>query len=466
MPRRNDRFLRRLLTSLTAAALAVAGAGLGTAPARAAAAGGNPFAGAVGYVDPGWAADVESSAAQVDDATARRMRGLKRTPTAVWLDSIAAVTGGPGVSRSLTDHLDAALWQSHMAHRPVYVTLVLYDLPDRDCRWRLSTGELHAAGDGLRRYKTEYVDAIAAVLARHKYRGLRVATIVEPRSLADLVTDPYYYSCDQVTQSGVYQEGIAYALDRLSPLPNVSTYLDAGNAAAAGWDANLRTLVNLIAETVGGTAAGPGGLDGIATDVAGYIPTAEPFLSASGGTVSGVPIIQSRFYDWNPYVGELDYAAALRAALIAKGFSSDLGVVVDTSRDGWGGPDRPTAASTSTDVNTYVDESRVDRRPSRWATICNQNGAGLGSRPVAAPVPGVDAYLWIKRPGESDGASGPTLPPGLDMYDVSQLCDPTASLPPIGDAYRPTNALPDAPPTGEWHHEQFVMLVRNAYPAL
>ncbi len=426
----------------------------------------NPFADAVGYADPDWAADVEYSAARVGEETAAKMRGLKQTPTAIWLDSIASVTGGEGAGRTLADHLDAAVAQSDAAGQAIYVTLVLYDLPDRHCQasWYL-TSELHAADNGLQRYKTEYIDAIADILGRPEYSDLRIATIIEPWSLSDLSFSSIYQSCNEAMQSGVYQDGIRYALDTLSPLPNVYTYLDAGDAGRAGWDIDFANLATLITQTVSGTAEGTGSVDGIATDVADYVPVEEPFLPDPDLTVTGIPLYQSRFYDWNPYFDELDYATALRSTLIANGFPSGLGVVIDTSRNGWGGPHRPTAVSTSTDVNTYVDESRIDRRPSRGAT-CNQNGAGLGARPVAAPAPGIDAYLWIKRPGESDGVGGPTLPPGYDQQSINPVCDPTGSLPPIGDAYRPTNALPDAPPAGEWHHEQFVMLVDNAYPAL
>ncbi|MEV4456403.1 glycoside hydrolase family 6 protein [Microbispora sp. NPDC049633] len=420
----------------------------------------NPFIGVKGYVDPGWAADVESSAVKVDDATAQKIRGLKTTPTAVWLDRIADVTGGSGVTRTLKDHLDTAVEQG-----AGYVTLVLHNLPDRDCRSRVSDAELHEQDNGLNRYKTEYVDAIAALLAKPEYRNLRVAAVVEPRALIDLIVGgASAYSCDQAAGSGVYTMGIRYALDKLAPLPNVYTYLDAGSAGWAGWETNFTALTALITETVRGTARGLTSLDGIATNVGDYIPLDEPFLTDPYKTVSGQPIIQSRFIDWNPYLDERDYAVAMRAALLAKGFPGSLGVVVDTSRNGWGGPARPTAVSTSSDVNTYVDQSRVDRRPSRGAE-CNQKGAGLGTRPVAAPAPGVDAYLWIKRPGESDGVGGPLLPEGSDRL-IDHRCDPNGSLTPWTDSIRPTGALPNAPLIGDWHHEQFVMLVNNAYPAL
>ncbi|MFE4669581.1 glycoside hydrolase family 6 protein [Streptomyces sp. NPDC056716] len=51
-----------------------------------------------------------------------------------------------------------------------------------------------------------------------------------------------------------------------------------------------------------------------------------------------------------------------------------------------------------------IDTSRNGRGPldGVW---CNPPGRALGTRPTDdTGVPGLDAYLWIKRPGESDGA--------------------------------------------------------------
>lgn len=61
--------------------------------------------------------------------------------------------------------------------------------------------------------------------------------------------------------------------------------------------------------------------------------------------------------------------------------------MVDTSRNGWGGPGRPTGPGSRTTAEEYVETSRTDRRgwDGNW---CNQTGAGLGARPVAAPAAG------------------------------------------------------------------------------
>src|SRR5690606_33436669 len=117
-----------------------------------------------------------------------------------------------------------------------------------------------------------------------------------------------------------------------------------------------------------------------------------------------------------------------RQAMISRGAPSSIGMLIDTARNGWGGCSydagdngcRPTAASTSTDLNTYVNESRIDRRYHR-GNWCNQRG-GVGFRPQANPAPGVDAYVWIKPQGESDGISDPNFE--VDPNDPNKKHDP------------------------------------------
>jgi len=124
---------------------------------------------------------------------------------------------------------------------------------------------------------------------------------------------------------------------------------------------------------------------------------------------------------------------------------------------------KPTAASTSTDVNTFVNASKIDTRPHRglW---CNQSGAGLGAPPQASP-PGfpashLDAFVWVKPPGDSDGAS--SLIANDEGKGFDRMCDPTF----LTQYNVLSNALPNAPLSGHWFHAQFVQLVQNAFPAV
>jgi cellulose 1,4-beta-cellobiosidase len=98
--------------------------------------------------------------------------------------------------------------------------------------------------------------------------------------------------------------------------------------------------------------------------------------------------------------------------------------------------------SSSNDLNTYVDESRLDRRPHRGGW-CNQQGAGIGERPTVAPASGIDAYVWAKPAGESDGVSSAgVVDPNDPNKKFDTMCDPDAMS--TYNAQYPTNAMSGA----------------------
>jgi cellulose 1,4-beta-cellobiosidase len=423
----------------------------------------NPYAGATGYINPAYADAVQASADQEGGTLGSQIGQLASVPTAVWLDRIAAVVGGSGVTMTLRDHLDAALAQQS-GGTPVVITLIVYDLPNRDCAALASNGELLVSENGEERYRTEYIDPLAEILGDPQYDSLRKVAVVEPDSLPNLITNLNEPRCAEANSSGAYVEGIQYALDQLYPIPNTYLYLDIAHSGWLGWDSNFGPAVNLISSTIAGSAAGVESVEGFVSNTANYTPTEEPFLPDPNLNVGGQPVMSGTFYEFNPYFDELDYVQAMRSAFVSSGFPSDIGMLIDTSRNGWGGADRPTGVSTSTDLNTYVDESRIDRRPHRGGW-CNQSGAGIGIRPTAAPATGVDAYVWIKPPGESDGVSEEGIPdPDDPNKQFDAMCDPNAQNR-YNPAY-PTNALPGAPHAGRWFHDQLVMLVQNAFPTL
>jgi cellulose 1,4-beta-cellobiosidase len=412
----------------------------------------NPYAGATGYVNADWSA---KAAAEPGGAA------VANISTGVWLDRIAAIEGTSS-AKGLRAHLDAALVQDAAnGSSPLTIQFVIYNLPNRDCSALASNGELLIANNGLSRYKTEYIDPIAAIMADSKYAALRISTIIEIDSLPNLITNLNVAKCQEAQSSGAYVDGVRYALNKLHAINNVYTYIDAGHHGWLGWDTNFGPSADLFASTVSGTTAGFASVDGFITNTANYSALREPYFTISS-TVNGTSVRQSSWVDWNFYVDELSYAQAFRTLLIQKGFQSGLGMLIDTSRNGWGGSARPTAASTSTDVNTFVNQSRVDRRihAGNW---CNQSGAGLGERPQANPATGLDAYVWIKPPGESDGAS--SLIPNDEGKGFDRMCDPT-----YGGNERngnsATGALANSPLSGAWFSAQFRQLVQNAYPPL
>ncbi|MGW0761078.1 glycoside hydrolase family 6 protein [Streptomyces sp. NPDC002814] len=412
----------------------------------------NPYAGAKVYVNPEWSAN-----AAAEPGGSR----ISNQPTGVWLDRIAAINGAGG-KMGLRAHLDEALTQKGSGE--LVVQLVIYNLPGRDCAALASNGELGPTE--IDRYKTEYIDPIAAILADPKYADLRIVTTVEIDSLPNLVTNTGSRptatpECDVMKANGNYVKGVGYALNKLGDAPNVYNYVDAGHHGWIGWDDNFAPSAQLFKEAASAEGATVNDVHGFITNTANYSALKEDNFTINDN-VAGKSVRESKWVDWNRYLDELSFAQAFRTQLVSVGFNSGIGMLIDTSRNGWGGTARPAGPGPQTSVDAYVDGGRYDRRlnPGNW---CNQSGAGLGERPQAAPASGIDAYVWMKPPGESDGSSKFIENPEGKGFD--RMCDPTYEGNPRNN-YNMSGALPDAPISGHWFSAQFQQLMRNAYPAL
>ena len=138
------------------------------------------------------------------------MRQVAEYPTFVWMDCIAAVNGTNGYPRSLAGHLDQALAQDANA-----IGIVIYNLPNRDGSALASNGELHDCQNGLKRYKTEYIDAIFDTIQKPKYSKLRIVMVIEPDSLPNLITNLNFAKVKEAKSTGAYVEGVQYAVGRL-----------------------------------------------------------------------------------------------------------------------------------------------------------------------------------------------------------------------------------------------------------
>ncbi|WP_405696227.1 glycoside hydrolase family 6 protein [Streptomyces sp. NBC_01185] len=100
-------------------------------------------------------------------------------------------------------------------------------------------------------------------------------------------------------------------------------------------------------------------------------------LRAAGAATAGDGI----FTNVSNFHSTADEAAYARRVLAALGGPPGLGAVIDTSRNGNGAP----AAGD-------------------W---CDPSGRALGRAPTTdTGLAGIDAYLWVKLPGESDGCKG------------------------------------------------------------
>lgn len=367
---------------------------LATSGSGSAAPTGNPFAGATMFVDPDYAREVQRSM-ELSPVDAPALRKVMSMPTAIWIDRVSTV---PKVAA----YLDQALAQQAESGKPVVTVFVIYNLPDRDCHANASHGELHSASGGLETYKTAFIDEIAAAFRAHPNQ--RIVAVVEPDSIPNIATnlgDPRCAAAERV-----YRDGNAYAI-RMLAAPNVSLYLDTGHSGWLGWPDNQRKTAQVFKQVL--DAAGGGHLiRGFASNVANYSVLRET---------------EELFdYQSNPCRDELTFQAQLSATYREAGIP-DVAWLVDTSRNGVGGIRH------------------------EWGYWCNNRGAGLGERPTADPAPGIDAYYWVKPPGESDGTSDPNAAD----YDA--------------DCGKEDAATP-APEAGAWFHPYFVDLVRNANPPL
>ncbi|MFI8237570.1 glycoside hydrolase family 6 protein [Streptomyces sp. NPDC085866] len=412
----------------------------------------NPYAGAKVYVNPEW-----SAKAAAEPGGSR----VSNQPTGVWLDRIAAIDGVGG-GMGLRAHLDAALAQKGSSEE--VVQLVVYDLPGRDCAALASNGELGPTE--IDKYKTQFIDPIAAILSDPKYASLRIVTTIEIDSLPNLVTNTGSRAtatpaCDTMLANGNYVKGVGYALAKLGAIPNVYNYLDAGHHGWIGWDDNFGAAAGVFKQAATSEGATVDDVQGFITNTANYSALKENNFTVDD-SVNGTSVRQSKWVDWNRYVDELSFAQAFRNQLVSVGFNSGIGMLIDTSRNGWGGTAHPTGPGPRTSVDTYVDGGRYDRRihVGNW---CNQSGAGLGERPQAGPAAGIDAYVWMKPPGESDGSSSAIANDEGKGFD--RMCDPTYT----GNARNGNNmsgALANAPLSGHWFSAQFQQLMQNAYPPL
>ncbi|MEU6973108.1 glycoside hydrolase family 6 protein [Kitasatospora aureofaciens] len=111
-----------------------------------------------------------------------------------------------------------------------------------------------------------------------------------------------------------------------------------------------------------------------------------------------------------------DLAAALRKSGIAAadGFAVNVANFYPTDRNATYG-NRLSAALGG--KHFVIDTSRSGNGSAGADSWCNPPGRALGEAPTTETGrPGVDAYLWIKNPGESDGQCGRGEPPAGQFW--------------------------------------------------
>jgi cellulose 1,4-beta-cellobiosidase len=358
---------------------------------------GNPFTGKEFYRYPRYSKLVDEAAKTMSAGDAALMKKVEAFPVAIWLESIER-------ANTVSKVLDDVAAVEKKTGKPQLAVFIVYDLPERDCAAVASAGELTIDKGGEKRYEKEFIDKIAAGIKAHP--KLHVVAVLEPDSLPNLATNLDKPKCAKADHA--YRHGVAYAVKTLA-MPNVAVYLDAAHAGWLGWGHNRDKMAKIYTEVLA-EAGGAEKIRGFATNVANYD-------SLEGGDLH-------KLEPTDPCPDELSYIKLLDASLTEAGIKGKA-FIIDTSRNGRDG---------------------IRTKSGSW---CNVKGAGLGARPVASPAPFVDAYFWLKDPGESDGG-GDASKPGFDKN-----CGPDNA-----------DAAPNAPHGGDMFPSYLVDLVKNANPPL
>ncbi|MFD9130309.1 glycoside hydrolase family 6 protein [Kitasatospora sp. NPDC059571] len=288
-----------------------------------------------------------------DLADALAMAKTASYPVAQWF---TGSTTTEATTAAMTTLQDRAARQHQV---PVAVA---YNVPGRDCSQYSAGGASNSAD------YSAWVDAFAKGIGDH-----RTVVVLEPDGLA---LSPAFCGGTAQQQADRLAE-VNAAVDRLERQPRAAVYLDAGHSA---WQ-NTGTMARLLVD------GGVNRAQGFFLNVSNYQKDADLvrygtqvakctwYLSHTAGASADDCANQY----WPQADADAWYAAHVPADAELPHF------VIDSSRNGQG-PWTPTAS--------YPD-------PQTW---CNPPGRGLGTRPTAdTRTPLLDAFLWVKVPGESDG---------------------------------------------------------------
>jgi endoglucanase len=463
------------------------------------------------------------------------LTAMEAVPSAVWLDGeTAAQAAEPGnqgweqADADVTRQVRLTLAAASLEHAvPVFVA---YNIPGRDCSQYSAGGAptdaayeawINAIGSALGHAKAvvlEEPDALANLPGycgsayASAFPGITNTTRVDDirYAVSTLEKDPSISLYLDAGNSGWQNVGgMAQTLTAADIqqtqgfVLNISNYqYDANSDYYGTWVSSCiayatvneaQTPADALAgvATFTGTSTPTGAFasPGSATTPPGGCATQYWNGGAPGTTIASlagpyVGVALSPYSDWS----ETSTTPDLNTSGIDASYASVLGstvpathFIVDTSRNGLGPDSMQSYAAAPYDQPASVTSSLAS---GDW---CNPPSAGLGVKPTAAAgvsltsldsyLPGnpplVDAYLWVKTPGQSDGqcnAAGGvrTWDDAADTPSVAgwpgspsaafQTFDPLWSL--------QTDSVFTDPAAGAWFSQQALSLAQNANPAL
>ena len=376
-----------------------------------------------------------------DRADAALIAKMETVPRAVWFTS-----GTPVQVRQQVGQTMAAAARQHA--EPV---LVAYDVPGRDCAQYSAGGALSQAA-----YQ-DWIDGFA--------RGIgagRAIVILEPDALGNLPSNCGLSSSVYPFTDAERIAELQYAVKALAHDPGTQVYLDGTHSA---WQ-SAGTMAQRLLEAdvtdargfflnVSNYQADPQLAD-YGTWISDCIAMVTDPANAYYGNPSGCasqyyPATESDFSTWD--LTTQWYAAHMGTAVATTHF------VIDTSRNGTGPDTMQQYASAPYNQPASVIGTLAS---GNW---CNPPGSGLGVRPATSTgVPLLDAYLWVKTPGQSDGqcdAAG-----GVRAWDYTAYSQPGWPATAADQALFDPLWGVDDPAAGAWFSQQALQLAQLARPAL
>jgi len=413
--------------------------------------------------DAGATQQIAQLRASGDTTDASRLQKVVNTPQAFWL------TGG--------DPSDVQQQVSGIVANDngTVPTLVLYDVPGRDC------GSYSAGGAGTDAAYQAWVDGVDAGLGQ-----ATAVVLVEPDGLSKLPSDcgSAYPGQDVAALTQARINDISYAAAQTeSRDPNALVYLDAGNSD----NQSVGTMASRLAQ------AGVADVQGFFLNASNYQYAnnsdyygtwiSDCLAYATGDNSTGTPVSDGNFGNcgdqywsggpannwtgstlspygkWTPTASNAD----LNTSGVTSRFASELGsvqpesqFVVDTSRSG-DGPNSMTGYESA--PYDQSPSTATDLQAGGW---CNSPGAGTGPLPRIAPSPSafplLAAYLWVKTVGESDGQ--------CNIAGQARTWDYSAYNPWGWDTTEQQTNDPlwgvQDPAAGTWFPQQALQLAKNA----
>ena len=405
----------------------------------------NPFQEKVFYVNPSFQKELDSSIQSSTGIVQINLQKMRNISSAYWIDTKDKIIG-----KNNTLTVEGILEDASQQVPIPIVTLIVYDLPNRDCHALASNGEIcctykndgrcdyEASGNcenGIDEYKTTYIDPLVKVISNYQER-VPIALIIEPDSLPNLITNKGDPRCGNDATIQAYHTGISYTIEQLSiHAPRTTLYLDASHGGWLGWINNLQSYIDLVLELKLDTH-----IRGFSTNVANYqslgiqCPTYDWCLNPDHREDLCCEDPCDLISQYNPANNELNFVLAIHNLSVLTKPSFHPYFIIDTGRNG-------------------VSDMRQDC--SNW---CNIRNAGIGTFPTADTHSSIiDAFLWLKTPGESDGCTQ-----YLPSTQLKKLCPRYDAKCGSSDSIGSREGEPRCPEAGHWFDYQVKQLAENA----